>query len=92
MELLIGLIVVVVILFVFLGGGKKESVSAKTKSFSKEEKILNENADWMSERWEFAKKEKASGEITFFPEWFFDDATERQLQKIEEIGLKISGG
>jgi hypothetical protein len=86
MELFIGVIVLVVILFLFMRNEKKGGGSSA--SISKEEKILNENSTWMTERWELAKKEKA----TSFPKWFFDDATKRQLEKIDELGVKVSLG
>lgn len=59
---------------------------------TKEEQILEENMVWLREKWELANKEREAGEIKTVPNWFFDDVTERQLRKLEEIGGTIKGG
>ncbi|MBN1970364.1 MAG: hypothetical protein JW870_13430 [Candidatus Delongbacteria bacterium] len=59
----------------------------KTKALSKEERVLKENSIWLQERWEKARKEYESGEVISVPYWFFDKVTDRQIQKIKEIGL-----
>jgi hypothetical protein len=70
----------------------KKSASSKSEPVTKEEKILQYNTGWIEERWITARKERDTGELKTVPSWFFDDVTDRQLQKIEEIGLKIKGG
>jgi len=93
MEIIIGLLVIAVAFFIYVNINKPNSASNKKSSKqSKEEKILNENYEWMNERWNQAKKEKASGEPSSFPAWFFDDVTDSQLEVIERIGLTLSGG
>jgi len=93
MEIVVGLLVVAFILyFLFGGSGKKKPTVAKTASISKEERILNANSPWMEERWAHARKERDAGEVKSVPQWFFDEVTERQMQRIQEMGLKISGG
>ena len=92
MEIIVGLLVVAVILyFLFSGGGKKPNAT-KSVSISKEERMLNDNSSWMEERWALARKERDAGEVKSVPQWFFDEVTEHQIQKIEEVGLKIRGG
>jgi hypothetical protein len=98
MELLIGLVIVVFILKIMYNSENKKSAASKSRSvtksrsITKEEKILQDNTEWMEEWWETARKERDAGELKSVPNWFFDDVTERQLQKIEEIGLNIKGG
>jgi hypothetical protein len=70
----------------------KKSASSESKSVRKEEKILQYNTGWMEERWDTARKERDAGELKSVPSWFFDDVTDRQLQKIAEIGFKIKRG
>lgn len=93
MEIIVGLLVVAFILyFVFGGSGKKKPTAAKTASISREERILNVNSPWMEERWARARKERDTGKVESVPQWFFDEATDRQMQKLQEMGLKTSGG
>ena len=98
MELLIGLVIVAFILKIMYNSKNKKSAASKSRSvtksrsITKEEKILQDNTEWMEEWWETARKERDAGELKSVPNWFFDDVTERQLQKIEEIGLNIKGG
>lgn len=92
MELVVGLLVLAVILYLLFGGAGKKPNTAKPPYISEKEKILNENSGWMDERWALARKERDVGELRSVPRWFFDDVTEQQLQKIGEIGLKIGGG
>lgn len=93
MEITIGLLVIGIILFFLLRGGSRKKPSAtKSASISEEERILNNNLPWLEERWALAQKEQDAGEVKSMPQWFFDEATERQMKKIQEMGLKISGG
>ncbi len=54
---------------------------------SKEEKILAENLGWMEEKWDRAWEEQESGELKIVSQWFFDDATEPQLKRIDQLGF-----
>jgi len=92
MELIIIVIVVLVVLYFLLSRGGKKSAVKKTMSVPKEERILNENMAWLEEHWETARKERDMGELKSVAHWFFDEVTDRQLQKIEEIGLSIKRG
>jgi len=92
MEIIVGLLVVAFVIYFLFSGGSKKPSAAKSSSIPKEERILNDNSGWMDERWVLARKKRDEGEVKSVPQWFFDDVTERQLQKIEEIGLKIRGG
>jgi len=59
---------------------------------SRAEKILAENTEWLRERWEAAWDEKESGKLKTVSEWFFDDVTERQMDRIAREGLEIANG
>ncbi len=56
------------------------------------EKILADNLEWLEEKWDTAWEEQESGELKTVSEWFFDDVTERQLDRIERIGLEFAKG
>ena len=97
MELALLMIVIALVIYFLFGRksghsstAKKDSTSKKQNS-TKEERILNENSDWLEQRWEEAEKEKIDGDLKSVPEWFFDKATDRQLQKLEDIGVNIQG-
>lgn len=88
-------IIAVIVLFLFFvikamtsnGGTLK-----KTKSIPKEEQIMIENKGWLEKRWDLAKKEQHAGEFKIVSHWFFDEVTDRQIQKLKEIGLRITSG
>jgi hypothetical protein len=92
MEIIIGVIILLAALYFLLSRVGNRSAVKESMAVSKEEKILNENMAWLEERWEIAKKERDTGKLVTVPHWFFEDVTDRQLQKIEEMGLKIKGG
>ncbi len=54
---------------------------------SKEENILAENLGWMGKKWDGAWEEQESGELKIVSQWFFDDATEPQLKRIDRLGF-----
>jgi len=41
--------------------------------------------------WVRAEQERDSGGLKTFPKWFFDDPTERQLERLKTEGVKVSG-
>jgi len=58
---------------------------------SKPIKVVSENIEWLEEEWNKAWDEKESGELKTVPEWWFDDAYEHQLKKIDRMGLVFNG-
>ena len=93
MGILVGLLVVAIILYFLFGSSRKKKPSAaKPPSTPRGESIISANTPWMEERWALARKERDAGELKSVPQWFFDDVTERQMQKIQKMGLKISAG
>ena len=91
MEWLIGAILIAAILVLI---GKLSSGSAKKfraqPGAKRELRKLQENLAWMEGRWERAEKERERGTYQTVPSWHFDAATERQLDRIESIGLAIN--
>jgi hypothetical protein len=52
-------------------------------------RILQENEAWLKARWANAKREKADGTLKTVREWFFDEATPRQIERLENEGLIV---
>lgn len=97
MKIFIRPLIIVIDFFSLLGSGKKKpyragSARLRKTSETREERILNENMSWLEERWMFARKERDAGEFKVIPHWFFDESTDRQRQKIEELGLNLNRG
>jgi len=51
--------------------------------------ILEANDEWLRERWRMADAEKAAGNLQHFPKWYFDEATERQRNRLSDEGVSI---
>lgn len=101
----VGIVVVVVILYFILSGNKKgklreQEVSSqllkKPSPLSEAEAsvaLFNAHKAWLSSRWSEANKHNDAGDNTkTFPSWFFDEATERQINLLTEKGISLSGG
>lgn len=84
-------LLVVLLLYLASQRTSKPRNAGGRSSVSREQRILDENLPWLRERWQ-AAQEIDEGDTSIFPKWYFDDATEAQLRRIEETGLTISGG
>ena len=51
--------------------------------------ILQASEEWLEQRWERAKAEKAAGELRTVPHWFFDDPTDAQMRRLADMGLRL---
>ena len=74
-----------------LRGGSK-SGSKRKSSDPKVLRIYRENAEWLRERSDRAYQEREEGELNTVKPWYFDEATEGQLSRVDSLGLSISGG
>lgn len=85
------LIVGVVVYFIYSVMRSKPNASVgRTTQGSAQSSILNSNIDWLRSRWSDADRESASGNISNFPKWYFDQVTERQLARLKNEGLLVS--
>lgn len=57
------------------------------RKLSAAQRRLDENMSWLSERWTLARAHEAGQRPLQFPSWYFDDSTDRQRQKLDELGL-----
>lgn len=52
---------------------------------------LNQDMAYLQAKWSIADQERSAGLPSTFPSWFFDAATDRQLKRITEDGVKLNG-
>jgi hypothetical protein len=67
---------------------KRHGIKNLTKDEGK--KIVNDNFNMLRERWDRLQEEKESGVLKSTGWWYFDEATDRQLDRIKRIGLSLS--
>jgi hypothetical protein len=98
MDFLPLLIAVVAIVYLVVrikaGTGRRRSRtgSASSRGGDREarlERLMQQNEEWLGERWSTAQQEQAAGKSNSVPAWFFDDATEKQLERLERYGFEI---
>ncbi len=56
------------------------------------EKMMKENMAWLNERWTELQRQKDAGAELTGPTWFFDDVTERQMEKLGKLGVRLVSG
>ncbi len=64
-------------------------VSAKN---TKAEKTLSKSADLLVKRWERAFESASTIESNEFPNWFLDEPSDRQLEYLSNLGIRVNGG
>lgn len=69
------------------GIGNSNVTPMKRPSTKKE--IQQSNERWLEERWKQAEEQKSSEIIGIFPEWYYDEITERQIKKFNELGVSF---
>jgi hypothetical protein len=105
MELLGGLVLVVLLWFGFkaiasgYAEGRSGSDRVKIARASRpprreptDQEVLDANMGWLRERWDAADVAKASANFAIFPKWFFDPPTERQLARLQKMGIHVRRG
>lgn len=53
---------------------------------------LSPDSGWLKRRWAQAERERAEGELKSVPKWFFDEATDRQVEYLRKLGEKVRKG
>ena len=66
---------------------KKSGVNQNNAARSK---VIDDNIDWLRQRWDRIQAEKNSGVLKSVSNWYFDDATAQQLLQIEQLGFNLS--
>lgn len=74
------------------GSSRRQSQAAinapVARKLTEEQQILDKSMSWLGKRWAKAKAEEGA-RTGFFPSWYFEHVTERQLRKIEGLGLQF---
>ena len=97
-DIIIGGIIVLVVLALLGGmGGSKQTRSSGSstgsgRAISSRQAVLDANMPWLRERWHAAETEEKSGTYKLFPKWYFDDASDRQRDRLARDGLRLSSG
>lgn len=90
MDTAIIIIVIVIVGYLLLGKSstKQRSPSARHSNNSPE----SENLDWLMGMWRKADQEQQEGLLQTFPDWFFDEVTPRQMEKLASLNVSVRGG
>jgi hypothetical protein len=91
----VGLIIACV---VYLVATKKHNLAVSSRNDHAEATTTRDNdkfaahMDMLTEKWKMANDEQESGNLKITPHWFFDDATERQRNKLRDLGVTFHEG
>lgn len=78
----------------FKVGGKPSAAATRrggTKPLSKAGRLFAENEAWLHERWKLAQADAAAGRTDMFPSWYFDEPSERQLERLAQEDARATG-
>lgn len=97
MDAWVWLLLLVVVAYVFIRWAARSKVAegegGQWKT-SKNQRVYSENIGFLEERWKLASDAldgKGNGPISF-PDWYYDDATDRQLERLREDGISVKRG
>lgn len=104
--ILIGIVIVVVLSLLSAVGRGSSRSSAATRSGSglggstdssshgstSKQRVLEANEQWLRERWRMAEAGKVAGNFQHFQKWYFDEATDRQRNRLAEDRISITRG
>lgn len=86
MEYIVGIAVIALVVY-FLRRPSDEPNPRAQPSVDRSRKEDDES-QWLRERWKLAKEHKIAGKEDVFPKWYFDDVTERQKTRLDDLGIK----
>ena len=92
------MVIFLIIIFLVIGhlvlkSTSKDIVNSRTslrKSPSSNKEVQYIYDIWLEDRWKLAQEQKISGINGIFPEWYFDEVTERQIKKLNELSISFS--
>lgn len=95
------IVVVVVVVLMFIGalggsssrsGASGRSSGSAARSSNPKQRVLEANDAWLRERWAAAEADQTAGNTQRFPAWYFDEATDRQRNRLTEDGIRLTSG
>jgi hypothetical protein len=95
MELLILIIVIALVVYFFAKRSPKRGAPASIDKPQSKNAARNttarqpDNLEWLETRWKLAEAQQQSASTGIFPQWYYDEATERQLDKLHELGVTM---
>jgi len=95
MGYLVIIIIIAIVIYFFAKASKKsgtsnivaKSSSRKTSGQSKSK--LDNDLEWLENRWKLAELQQQAGLAGMFPKWYFDEVTDRQLNKLDELRVSV---
>lgn len=96
MEYLILIVVIALIWYFVSGRGKTQARRSapiqseldSTSNCKASVRHVENELDWLRERWKLADSHRQSGRDSIFPHWYFDEATDRQKSKLTDLGIE----
>lgn len=95
MKLLVLIIIIAIVIYFFakvsrkIGTSKTIAKSPSRKASGQTKSKPENNLEWLENRWKLAEDQKQAGLTGTFPQWYFDEVTERQLNKLDELGVSV---
>lgn len=86
MEYVIGVVVIAIVLY-FLSRSS-DAPRPKERPTVDKSRSADDESQWLRERWKLADAHQKSGREDIFPKWYFDEATERQKNRLDDLGIK----
>jgi len=92
---IVGIVVIIIVYFFLKESSTKQKSLTKQKSPKRNRlqaaKAEDDNFDWLREIWKKADQEQEEGRLKIFPEWFYDEVTPRQIEKIDSLDVNVTG-
>lgn len=86
MEYLIGIAVIVLIFYLLSRQSTASQPKLRPEAGHKRE--VDDDLGWLHERWKLADAHQQSGRENIFPKWYFDNVTERQEDRLKDLGIE----
>ncbi|MCA0902031.1 hypothetical protein [Microbulbifer agarilyticus] len=91
MELSTLLILIFLFFLLFKPGSKSNKNNSKVKNSGNARKNNTAvDSDWLQSRWRLAQEHYKTGNREIFQDWYFERATERQIERLKEDGVSFS--
>lgn len=85
------IVIVVGVYFLFLGKSSTKQTPSSARR-SQATAPVSDNLNWLMGMWQKADQEQQEGRLKTFPNWFFDEATPRQMEKLASLNVSVGGG
>lgn len=87
MEYVVGIAVIVLALYFLRRPSNDPPPRARTSG--DRSRTQTDESEWLRARWKLAEEHKSAGNEDVFPKWYFDEITERQKNRLDDLGIKV---